>query len=250
MLLGHSNSSWYPNCPPCRVALRLVATGVAPRVMELLVRHADIAEAAGQPLPPADVQANVQRCSSLLSAASECLRIQLEDAAAIGAPGGAAADGNSAMGPAMMQCSTAAMALIVRGAVLRQQGYPLSQLKALLEREMPPFVEAVAACHTALQPEGAAPEGSTAGSGQWPTLADPPSQQQLLAVAAALAARPGCGNLRCTNCTGADERGMPKGRRCSGCRTVRFCSAACQREAWPQHRVACRLLAAAQPAGG
>lgn len=135
-------------------------------------------------------------------------------------------------------------ALVARCTTMRQQGHSLSQMKALLECELPPFAEAVAACRSLLQSEGPAAESS-----HWPILVDPPSQQQLLAVAAALAARPGCGNLRCTNCTGADERGMPKGRRCSGCRTVRFCSAACQREAWPQHRVACRLLAAAQPVG-
>ncbi len=236
-----------------RVALRLVATGLATRLMQLLVRHTEMWQTAGHPLPPAGQRANAKQCISLLLAAHQCMYSELEQPDVAYVPAGAAAE--ASLKEALAQLATAGEALLGRCENMTHQAYPWSQLKALLEREMPLFVEAVAACCSLLQHvEGAATEGGTAGVGstrpQWPALADPPSEQQLLAVAAALATRLGCGNLCCINCTGADERGMPKGRRCSGCRTVRFCSAACQREAWPQHRVACRLLAAAKPAGG
>jgi hypothetical protein len=67
-------------------------------------------------------------------------------------------------------------------------------------------------------------------------------QQQQLAVrcAQALGTRT-CANLRCASLTGASEAAS-RGRKCGGCRAVRYCSEACSRADWKQHRVACRLL--------
>lgn len=42
---------------------------------------------------------------------------------------------------------------------------------------------------------------------------------------------PGCSHLRCTNMSGISEETL-KTLLCSGCRRVRYCSAACQRAAW------------------
>ncbi|EFN52439.1 hypothetical protein CHLNCDRAFT_138967 [Chlorella variabilis] len=58
-----------------------------------------------------------------------------------------------------------------------------------------------------------------------------------------------CANPRCSRLAGASEAAAPRGRLCSGCRTVRFCSEACSRQEWPQHRAACRLLRAASHNG-
>lgn len=58
-----------------------------------------------------------------------------------------------------------------------------------------------------------------------------------------------CANPRCSRLEGASEAAAPRGRLCSGCRTVRFCSEACSQQEWPQHRAACRLLRAPPPNG-
>ncbi|PRW57894.1 zeta- subunit of COP-I complex [Chlorella sorokiniana] len=50
-----------------------------------------------------------------------------------------------------------------------------------------------------------------------------------------------CANPRCTNLAG-DSEGALKGRRCTGCRLVRFCSEACSKQDWQAHKRACRLL--------
>ena len=59
------------------------------------------------------------------------------------------------------------------------------------------------------------------------------------AYAQALAAR--CrASLACTNLVGLSEAACHcHGRRCSGCRTMRFCCRECSVAAWPAHRQAC-----------
>ncbi|GAB4813048.1 hypothetical protein N2152v2_000094 [Parachlorella kessleri] len=58
--------------------------------------------------------------------------------------------------------------------------------------------------------------------------------------------RPGSGGAnRCCACCGAEKSESLPLFVCSGCRLVRFCSAACQRQAWPQHKAECRAAAAA-----
>ncbi len=72
-------------------------------------------------------------------------------------------------------------------------------------------------------------------------------REQLLLCAEAAASR-ACSHLACTNCSGASESGL-HGKRCSGCRVVRYCSAACQRSDWKAgHKVVCKELAAKQAA--
>lgn len=60
--------------------------------------------------------------------------------------------------------------------------------------------------------------------------------------ALALGTRPGCANVGCTNLQGASEAAL-KPRRCSRCRTVRFCCQECNKAEWRQHKSACTLLA-------
>ncbi|KAL4440376.1 hypothetical protein ABPG75_003377 [Micractinium tetrahymenae] len=65
--------------------------------------------------------------------------------------------------------------------------------------------------------------------------------EQQLALACAIAAHhPGCSSLRCPDWQEEEQRP----RRCGGCRTLRFCSAACQQAAWQLegHRRTCALL--------
>jgi hypothetical protein len=97
---------------------------------------------------------------------------------------------------------------------------------------------------------GSLPAGG-AGQAQPPTadelhgdlLAPPvPAEQLLLRAEEALATR-ACANPACTGCMSSSEAGMPQGKRCRGCRTVRFCGAACQAADWARHKRACRLLA-------
>ena len=73
-----------------------------------------------------------------------------------------------------------------------------------------------------------------------------PSQEQqaadAVALARAVAAAPGCHNLACPDWTGEAERL----KTCEACRTARYCSARCQRQAWREggHKQCCAALAA------
>ncbi|PRW20463.1 histone-lysine N-methyltransferase SET domain containing [Chlorella sorokiniana] len=74
---------------------------------------------------------------------------------------------------------------------------------------------------------------------------EPTQEQQAadaLALARAVAAAPGCNNLACPDWTGEADRL----ELCEACRTARYCSARCQREAWRAggHRQCCAALAA------
>ena len=72
--------------------------------------------------------------------------------------------------------------------------------------------------------------------------ADTAKQAQIAVdVARALATR-ACAHPGCTTVTGASEAEQPLGKRCSGCRLVRYCGAACQKADWPAHKTACREL--------
>ena len=51
-----------------------------------------------------------------------------------------------------------------------------------------------------------------------------------------------CANLLCTNVQGCSE-GWLRGRRCGGCKVVRYCSRECQLQHWSQHGPVCVLLA-------
>lgn len=240
------------SCHPCRVALRCVANGIAARSMQLLVRHSELREAAGQPLLPGVWREHVHLSVGLLASAMRLIAQLVQEAtgpSATAASAAAAASAGSEPGRAALQAAerrlrAASRALWQTCERAEQQGlsYQLSDWKALIASKLPHFEAEVAAWRSLVVQQH---EAAASGGNAWPALTEPPSQQQLLGVAAALTTRPGCSNLRCTNCTGADEQGMPRGRRCSGCHTLRFCSAACQREAWPAHRVACRLLSSA-----
>ena len=72
----------------------------------------------------------------------------------------------------------------------------------------------------------------------------PQQQQEALVIASSLCRRP-CANLLCTNVRGCSE-GRLRGRRCSGCGVVRYCSRECQLQHWQQHGLVCALLACAE----
>lgn len=93
----------------------------------------------------------------------------------------------------------------------------------------------------ALQAAAAAAEGRPEGSvvARQPA-ADAPAplggQQLALRQARALGTARRCGNLRCSNLAGVSEAHL-RTRKCSGCHTVRFCSAGCSKAAWRTHKV-------------
>lgn len=68
-----------------------------------------------------------------------------------------------------------------------------------------------------------------------------PQLQQAVLVARMLATR-ACSHTRCTTVVGPSEEDQPRGKRCSGCRTVRYCGVGCQKADWPTHKAACREL--------
>lgn len=65
----------------------------------------------------------------------------------------------------------------------------------------------------------------------------------------------GCNNPLCRNLEGVGEEeggGKQQGSLCAVCRKSRYCSKACQKQQWKQHRLVCKALAeaaAATPAG-
>ena len=64
-------------------------------------------------------------------------------------------------------------------------------------------------------------------------------------AAEALATRP-CAHPGCATILGPSEATAPRGKRCGGCRLVRYCGAACQKGDWGPHKTACRELARRQ----
>ena len=78
------------------------------------------------------------------------------------------------------------------------------------------------------------------GGGQAAPVAAAEDPEVAVRRARALALR-SCANPRCSNLAGASE-GALRGRKCGGCRVVRYCSDACCRADWPAHRQAGKLL--------
>lgn len=77
--------------------------------------------------------------------------------------------------------------------------------------------------------------------------------QLLQGLGGALSALPfsaACNNPLCTVLTGASEQLLVVGgsRRCSGCQVARYCSKACQKVHWKQHKPACKAMATAAAA--
>ena len=79
-----------------------------------------------------------------------------------------------------------------------------------------------------------------AGGGQAASLAAAADPEVAVRRARALALH-SCATPRCSNLAGASE-GALRGRKCGGCRVVRYCGDACCRADWPAHRRACKLL--------
>jgi hypothetical protein len=74
---------------------------------------------------------------------------------------------------------------------------------------------------------------------------------QLGSALAVLPLSCGCNNPLCRNLEGVGEEeggGMQQGSLCAACRKVRYCSKACQKQQWKQHRVVCKALAEAAAA--
>ena len=90
----------------------------------------------------------------------------------------------------------------------------------------------------ALQAAAAAEAVPADGQASCQPAADAPTmdrQQLALRQARALGAARRCGNLRCSNLAGPSEAQL-RTHKCSGCRTVRFCSAECSKAAWREHK--------------
>lgn len=68
-------------------------------------------------------------------------------------------------------------------------------------------------------------------------------------IAEALATRR-CAHLGCTDVSGPSEASAPRGKKCSGCQRVRYCSKSCQKADWKAHKIACRELAEARGGTG
>lgn len=64
--------------------------------------------------------------------------------------------------------------------------------------------------------------------------------EHAVALAASMALLP-CAFPLCSNLQGC-SKGRVRGRRCSGCRVVRYCSVDCQRKDWGEHRQVCKQL--------
>lgn len=56
----------------------------------------------------------------------------------------------------------------------------------------------------------------------------------------------GCNNPLCRNLEGVGEEGVAQqGSLCAVCRKARYCSKACQKQHWKQHKLVCKALAEA-----
>ncbi len=98
---------------------------------------------------------------------------------------------------------------------------------------------ALAVLLPALQAAAAAESSPADGQASGQPAADAAAlldrQQLTLRQARALGAARRCGNLRCSNLAGPSEAQL-RTHKCSGCRTVRFCSAECSKAAWREHK--------------
>lgn len=80
-----------------------------------------------------------------------------------------------------------------------------------------------------------------------PTARVPEDSQAVLR--ALLSADRPCAYAGCTNLQGACEVDL-RGKKCAGCKLLKFCSPACQRSEWPAHKPVCRHFATGLAAGG
>lgn len=97
----------------------------------------------------------------------------------------------------------------------------------------------------------AAIDAAPAARQQEAAAAVDPAEVQALALrrARALATRRSCGNPCCASLVGVSEAGS-RGKKCTGCRLVRFCGAECSKQDWRLHKRACRALQQAAGDGG
>ena len=83
-------------------------------------------------------------------------------------------------------------------------------------------------------------DASSSSSSQRRQVSTPEEQHLAVRRAQALGLLK-CANPQCASLAGTREAAA-KGRKCGGCRVVRYCCEACSKADWKQHRVACRLL--------
>ncbi|KAG2435819.1 hypothetical protein HXX76_007014 [Chlamydomonas incerta] len=164
-------------------------------------------------------------------------------AASASTPGAAASGTDTGTGAAAAGAPAAgvtvpAPVLLVRGAVAAAAlGSPCVQWSPLAWTDRLQQVVALAQATLRAESQGRGPPTCPTYQGWREAAAQLPGggEAGLLAGAAARL----CGNPRCSNFGGPSEAALEL-KRCTGCRVVRYCGAACQREHWKGgHKEAC-----------
>lgn len=150
---------------------------------------------------------------------------------------------NFSLGARALQVGTSAALYRLISAAAAASGFPKIQEAC---QRLNPISMDIASCPDYWQrmqsmvtiPLASALAGAPAAEGAGDPAADAALGVQL---AEALATRP-CAYIGCTAIDGASEADLARGKRCSRCERLRYCSKDCQSADWRAHKTACREL--------